>query len=668
MHEMFIQASVLLESLYKDGVNPFSRGAIMEPWITDFVDVPTIHEEATREIATLIRDVQREGKSKSRLLLGDTANGKSHVLARIKNTFTDRIFFCFVEPVIGDGQRMFRHILTNISRDLFRALPKVPFAQFERLWRDFFLGVSRRRKDRVQNLKAWTENRKLDLIQLIYQELKAEGVWIDPAFVGVLYEYGKRYRTDPRVSFTVETWLRGGPVSERELSALEFPFRSAIDTEDKAKELIKMLGVVSMFSRPIFLCFDQVEAYLYHDEACRAFVQAVEYLREYTYNYAIVVSAPFSFDEKLRSSMFPPSTWDRFNGKSHPIAIRPLTPEEGRQLVAARLAAEMGELEILRENPVFPFCTRDMDDILNPSGAQTRGSKPARYILADAETLFDAILKARPTPEDIEYSFSEDWPLHRDTDKPRPVFSWPQWEDIQTFIEEKHKEIVAHYRQHPPELPLSDEVYREIFLEIMLKALDVETAHNSFEISDVTVFHSGKPKGCDFALTLKRPSGESHTAGLLFCSDSRANIMKGIVKRAIELLQSSMVDTLWYVRDIRVPLTRAAKPIWKQLSALSDQPGPRIIPIAARVESLAGLRSLKRLVQFAEVGELSLYHARAKRQHVVSLQDVYRYLYQHDRLLKVPLIAEVLSGGSWEEKQKSKDFKAPANSPEIQGE
>jgi hypothetical protein len=644
MHEMFVQAASILDTMYANSVNPFSRGTIMEPWVTDFVDVPEIHASATREIAALIQQVRKERRSKSRLLIGDVANGKSHVLARIKNTLTDQIFFCFVEPVIGHGHNMFRHILANISRDLFRAAPRSPFAQFERLWRDFFLGVGQRSSERKENVKAWTDNRKTDLLHLIDRQLMAEGLTVDHRFVGLLYEYGKKYRSDSRVRYAVETWIKGGAVGDSELELLEFPFRSSIDTEDKAKEVIKELGAVTLFSRPVFLCFDQIEGYLFDDAAFRAFTHAVEYLREYTHNYAIVVAAPTNFNDKLRSSGVSPSTWDRFNYKAKPIYVHPLTPEEGEQLVAARVAGEMGQAEILREQPGFPFCSRDMDDILTPAGGTGRAQKQARYVLADAEALLDEILAARPSAEDIEYYFSEDWPLHRMANRPKPVFSWPQWADIEQFLSEKLAEVVSHYHAHSDEVDLGDEAYRQILLEILLKALDVETANNSFEITDVTVFHSGKPRGCDFAVTARYKDGDTRTVGVVFCDDSRANVLKGIVKRASELLQSRLIESLIYIRDERAVATRAGKRLLQGFANDYSAGEARVVLAVVPFRALAHLRSLKRLFQFADVGELSMYNARVKRQYKVSYEDMSRYLYQKDRLLENDLFRTLLTG------------------------
>lgn len=436
MRDTFAQAEQVLTQMATEDVNPFSRATIMDPWTVAFVDVPEIHATATREIETLIRRVKQEEKSRARLLIGDSATGKSHILARIKNTCSDNAFFCFSEPLTGDGDNVFQHVVANIARNLLRSVPTQNHPQFHRVWRDFFLGVATNKREHEKNFRAWTENRKFDFMCQVDDQLRAAGKSIDFLLVGVLYEYARNYRTNPRVRNAAENWCCCVRLNEDDCELLDLPSDASIDSEEKAKELIKALGIITSFSRPVFLCFDQVEAYLLNDRAFKAFMKAVEFISDYTYNYAVVTAALITFDEKLRTSGLTPSTWDRFNCTNRPITIHPLTPEEGETLIAARLTAAMGTREICSDRPLFPFCTKDLDEILTPPGASTRTHKQARYTLEDAESIFDDILRSRPTVEDIELYYDEDTPLRRIPGLKRPERTWPDERAVTTYLTE----------------------------------------------------------------------------------------------------------------------------------------------------------------------------------------------------------------------------------------
>lgn len=214
--DMFVQAAERLRLMSEKGANPFFRSTIMDPWTSEFVDVASIHARATREIEILINHVKEEGRSKSRLLVGDSANGKSHVLARTKKLFSKKAFFCFVEPLTGDGQNIFRHILKSVVSDLLRSIPGAAHLQFYRVWREFFMGVAKNHSDHHRNFLAWTENRKYDFICLVSNQLKAIGKHIDPRIVGVLYQYVRNYSNDSRVRLVIESWLATNLLNEEE--------------------------------------------------------------------------------------------------------------------------------------------------------------------------------------------------------------------------------------------------------------------------------------------------------------------------------------------------------------------------------------------------------------------------------------------------------------------
>lgn len=644
MDHKYVRAQTFLRMMEDEGWNPFSRTTIMEPWIGDFVDVPTIHEQATRQINKLIGKVEREGRSKARLLIGDAANGKSHVLARTKNRFSDRAFFCFVEPLTGNGDNIFQHILSNMVRDLLRAVPGSSHPQFHRVWRDFFLGAARDKAEHRLNFDAWIHSRKYDFISQIDSQLKAVGKTIEPTVIGLLYDYVKNYTADSRIRLIIENWLGAKHVTEDEQALVDLPFKSCIDTEDKAKEMIKALGLVTSFSRPIFLCFDQVETYILNDRAFRAFMKAVEYIVEYTHNYAVVTAALLTFDEKLRTSGLTPSTWDRFNYAAKPIVIHPLTPEEGEKLIRARLAEEVGDLQVGAERPLFPFCSEDLDWMLTPAGARSRTHKQARYILEDAEHIFDEITARRPTARMIRRYVTEDIPLHKPPPDPPPVVEWPRKGDVERYLTDIMEASFADYKVNTDVVGIDEDRNRKIVLDLLFKAVNRGAKKEFFDVDNLTVHQTENPRGCNFELTVKRDDGKKYRVGVLFSDEAKPNSIQKVLSKAKKLLRSKSVDEFVYVRDSRVSLTRKSRSMLGAFEGEFSKGSQRVICSQADPNTLRHLQAMNRLFELAGRGELILHHAKLQRDHRISHDDVCDYVLRNNCLLVNGIILTILTG------------------------
>lgn len=643
MDDKFVQAETYLRGAEQVCANPFSRSTIMEPWASDFVDVPSIHSEATTEINKLIQKVHEEGRSKARLLIGDVANGKSHVLARTKNQFSDRAFFCFVEPLTGDGDNIFRHILSNTVRDLLRSVPGAGFPQFHRVWRDFFLGAARDKVQNRHNFEAWMEGRKFDFICRIDSQLKAAGKTIDPAIVGLLYEYVKNFSSNARIRLIIENWLGAKTVSEEEQNLVDLPFNSCIDNEDKAKEMIKALGLVTSYSRPIFLCFDQVENYILNDRAFRAFMKAIEYVVEYTHNYALVTAALLTFDEKLRTSGLTPSTWDRFNYTGKPIVVHPLSPEQGEELIEARIAAEVGNLAICTERPLFPFASADLDIILTPPAAHARTYKQARYILEDAETIFDDIVGKSPAAREIMRYFDEDISLNKSRDESQ-VVRWPRRADVERYLTDTMEGTFARYRSDPYSVVSDEEYNRQILLDLLFGTITRGIKTKFLDIDTLTVYRRENSSACDFALTVKREGGSSRSVGVLFSNDNRVNTIQGLVKTVTKLLQSRALDEFVYVRDSRFSLTERGRSLLNAFERRFSKGSKRVILSSADADTIHHLRAMSRLIELAGSGGLLLKHQELKRDYRISQNDVCEYLLKNNCLLVNKIILTIVTG------------------------
>jgi len=640
---MFDQAAAFLKEMEEQESNPFSGNNTMEPWVADFVDVGSIHAEATTEIEKLIKSVRKKGRSGARLLLGDPATGKSHVLARIrKNLFTE-VFFCFVETITGKGSNVFRHILSNIVRDLLRTAPGATHSQFRQLCLEFIRGTPRNAKEHNQNLRAWREDREFDFVTLIDHQVKAAGKSIQPSFIRVVYNYLKRYQTNPRVRIAIENWLRGNPVNEQELQLIEFTGHPSVDSEDLAKELIQTLGIVTSFSRPVFLCFDQVEAYLYDEEAFKAFVRAVEYIHDNTHNYVIVTAALLTFDERLRGAGITPSTWDRFNDTKKPILINPLTPEEGELLLNQRLAPDCRNLKIFLERSLFPFCSQDVEEILTPFAATTRTLKQARYILKDAESVFDAIVAANPSAGDIEMYFENGSRLHGGP-KERPNRMWPTPQSIESYLAEKLEECLVFQKLNLSDMRIDENRDRDIVHELLSKVISSGLTNDYFGLSELTLRKGTRVTGCDFTFTVAGPQGTKRKVGVHFCNETNANVVKARLKRGATLLESKDLDQLFYVMDSRVNITEKSQEYLREFENKFNATSPEALVCKINKKILCHLTAMRRLFELAVSGDLTMYDPNSKKGKCLMGNEVFEYLLRDRRLLENELIRTLLEG------------------------
>ncbi len=506
------------------------------------------------------------------------------------------------------------------------------------------MGVAKNHSDHHRNFLAWTENRKYDFICLVSNQLKAIGKHIDPRIVGVLYDYVRNYSNDSRVRLVIESWLAANLLNEEELNLVDFPSNQSIDTEDKAKELIKGLGVITHFSRPIFLCFDQVETYILNDKAFKAFMKAVEYVQEYTFNYAVVVSALLTFDEKLRTSGLTPSTWDRFNYKSKPIVVHPLSPDEAKKLVEARLVVDFGSLFILSKKRFFPFCSKDLDEILTPAGAKTPTYKQARYVLEDAGSLFDEILMRRPSPQDVERYFRDDRPLHQPAElKPRRP-DWPTNWEVESFLTKKMAAAIIHYQQHPEEVRIDENRNREIVLDLLFRAISMGGGRAPLVISDLAVSKPNAATGCDFTLTVLGADAAEHAVGVVFCDDPRANVIKSLTRKAMRLLISEAVERIVYVRDARIRLTSKSRQILQDFEDGSKTNSARVVMCGVDERNLHHLRAMRRLCELAGGDDLTMRNTKLKQDYRVSQDKVTEYFLSNNCLLCNGLIMTILTG------------------------
>jgi hypothetical protein len=240
-----------IEKVIKHEINPFDlvNTKVGNFW-TGTEDrsflVESIHKNEITEIEKTLNLVAMDHRSRSVLLVGDQGGGKSYFLGRLKREFNSKAFFAYIGPW-PDNDYMWRHVL----RYTVDSLIKVPDDQQESqlmLW--------------LKNLSAFTKQNKSiwqllvsdrqKFINHLKKSYEQEGIYNPDIFFRILYAL-----TQPNLYSQAYEWLKGDQISEESMQALGV--KNFIDSEDAAKNILANFGKISTATKPIVLCFDQVE-------------------------------------------------------------------------------------------------------------------------------------------------------------------------------------------------------------------------------------------------------------------------------------------------------------------------------------------------------------------------------------------------------------------------
>ena len=206
--------------------------------------VQSIHQEAIEEIESVLDLVIKDNYTRSILLQGDRGCGKSYLLARLKTTFNSKAFFAYIGRCTHSDY-IWRHTL----RQLVDSLMHVPEGQSESQLLLWLKGLSAFR-DRSFMKKMLGER---GLFILNFRSTYPTGIYQANDFFNALYQLA-----NPKLFFSACDWLRGENLDGEQLKLLGV--RSVIDNEEAAKGIIGNFGKIAGDTKPIVLCFDQVES------------------------------------------------------------------------------------------------------------------------------------------------------------------------------------------------------------------------------------------------------------------------------------------------------------------------------------------------------------------------------------------------------------------------
>jgi hypothetical protein len=346
--------------------NPFADPVARLDRPTPPPNVDEIHAHVRKAILAAIGRTRTAGQSSMIVVTGDPGQGKTHQLAWLRHEAEVSNGYYFVEiPPLKDVDAPFAHILrfmvqgllahragatNSLVRLLWECLRKVGQAVLAHA-REVGDDATAERLARV----IIGDDHFIDTFGALVvddptlgQLLHANGRGLPP-LTSLMSDLGRglcRF-TDPAVQPAFFDWLRGAELPDEDLQLLGI--KRSVETEDRSFEVLR--GILSLSSRPIALCLDQLEAtgQLLGDAGATALATALMEVYQQV-PVCIVLMAQTQFWGTYRTK-FPQAAIDRMETLLLPLP----RPEEAERLISTRLSGLWRFAGVEAPYPTYPF-------------------------------------------------------------------------------------------------------------------------------------------------------------------------------------------------------------------------------------------------------------------------------------------------------------------------
>lgn len=391
--------------------NPFDNGIVSDAWCRPAVDVPAIYGVVSDLCHDLLEDVRRHGNRRSLLIHGTAGSGKTHLLARLRATFSTQPegaslrqetppFFCYVRLATSPNM-IRRHLRACLVRDLLRKdalgttqLEAIVLASLSKeLGQPFDRDKATALLRRIQtDASGWDELRES------FGEL-ATRLALDYPLARSLRLFLLRQRRHE-----VAQWLEHGELPDEVREQLGFDMHkdddAAADPERMAEHVVHRLARLVADTRPVVLCFDQIESLQVSPDdrtGFFAFGRLAADLFDQLEPLLLVTCAQSALLPQIRQAI---ARADYHRLAQQERVLEPLTEAEAVALIHARLAASPS----LRDDP-----RRQQDPVwpLGPAGLRrflAEGDRTPRRLIALCR---DAFPHAGERPTDIDAFLTE---------------------------------------------------------------------------------------------------------------------------------------------------------------------------------------------------------------------------------------------------------------------
>jgi hypothetical protein len=537
--------------------NPFNNGIVADAWSSPVVNVPGIARDIFELLLASLADVRSQHRRRSILIHGAPGSGKTHLLSRLRSTVMAETaekppFLCYVRLSTAPNM-MRRHLRTCLVRDLVRKDDR-GITHLDGLLLDALAKESSQPYDRGQAAARLDDLRRdtvhWDEVREAYGEVCVR--------LGLDYSLARACRLFLVHQHRPEVvhWLKTGDLPESIREELGFDTvnagGAAEDPERTAADVVQQLARLIVDSRPLVLCFDQIESLqLSPDDRTGffAFGRLAADILDQTESILLITCVQSGLLPQIRQAITPA---DFHRLAQYERSLKPLTAEEAGELIRGRLDA----------SPAMRHDPRREGDPLWPLGAEglqtflAAGDCTPRRLIA---TCREAFPHGQTEPLDTSATLT-------DLFERRRLDALAKLEDTsETFVHGLAILVVSRLR------------------------IPVATAASA--------------QGVDLVISLP-----GRQVGISVCNqegNALATHLKRVTQRPLGLLEERIL-----VRDMRLPIPHTSRRAWEYWQRLAGSRElttggiQRIRTLCPSPELLASLEAVRTVMSDANAGEL----------------------------------------------------------------
>mgnify|MGYP005837536635 CR=1 FL=1 len=351
-----------IDQLILASPNPFDQNCIaVNFWLEQqqsALMVDSIHGEAIATISETLEELSAHNTPKSLLIGGDSGSGKTYLLGRLKKQLNPKAYFAYIIPC-QQVDYLWRHIL----RETVNSLVQVPEGEQHSqllLWLQSLVRTEKTSSlDKLTRVPIWDllksdrERGKFEFIQKLNQWFGKSGIFNQAEFFQVLFEL-----TNPALQEIAIAWLRGDSLSEEQLKQLEV--KACIQEESTAQNILANFGKISAQTKPIVLCFDQLES-ADIDPSRPSVVQALFKINTIIHssfkNFLIIINI---LRDQLRQVQ-PLITTSERNRISKVISLKPINLDQAIALWQVRLSELHAQADPKPDSAIYPLSREQLE-------------------------------------------------------------------------------------------------------------------------------------------------------------------------------------------------------------------------------------------------------------------------------------------------------------------
>lgn len=481
------------------------------------ITVDSIHQEIIPIVAKIIEQISQDQRSRSLLLEGDSGSGKSYLLGRLKKQLNAQAFFVYI-PACPENDHIWRHTLRYTIDSLL------------------YQPEGKKESQLVLWLKSLPIFKKGFLKKILGEKrifirhflaTYPSGIYEGEQFFRILYEL-----TQPENFIWACNWLRGDQISEEQLKILGVS--DLIEDEEFARGILANIGRIAEATKPIVLCFDQIENAPKRADGKRDLSSIFQVNTSFYINNLknfLIILTVISDSWRHNKITVTPSDLDRIQ---QTLCLRKINLEQAAALWEYRLAHLHNQASPKPSSSLYPLSRKDLEK--NYPGGQTN----VRDVLNYGGKIYSKFKENGESSENKLESFKRLW---------------------QKELQENQEKISRISHISPPEL-----------IDMLIKALAV------FQVQGIRKKLLHSPTYSSHSFSYIHPQTKKRI-GIFWNESANMKSFVNAMKACLTIVEISACDCLYLIRAEKLTnkKTKGYK-IYQQIFHSDSSPHQQLIP------------------------------------------------------------------------------------------